>query len=342
MKIKRKSFVWLSITLNIILILTVIIFVLKYQIEDNFSDQIYYNETVQDSATFFWPSTKKMALSLTFDDAKVSQIDSGIPILDKYNVKATFYVSPDNLGVRLEEWKNAVKKGHEIGNHSTKHPCSINFGFQHIKSLENLSMSEMQDDLTTENQLIRKLLGVQPVSFAYPCGETTVGQGLNTRSYVPIVSSIFESGRLSSVGGYVNPLYSDISQLPSAELDNKTFVQVKELIEEAKATGKWLILSTHNVGDGNNSGYNDLITSKSTLEAVCKYANDPSNGIWIDNVNNITCYIKEKRGEKPFNHLAEYKKPTSSLYSKVWSLYYIWKIRVTHYSYVIKKKLKIS
>jgi peptidoglycan/xylan/chitin deacetylase (PgdA/CDA1 family) len=341
MKFKKSPGFWISILLNLILILTIIIFVLKYQVEENFSDQIYYQETSKDSINFFWPPNKQMALSLTFDDAKVSQIDSGIPILNKYNVKGTFYVSPDNLGVRLQEWKDVVKNGHEIGNHSTKHPCSINFGFQHMKSLENITLTEMKDDLTTENQLIRNLLGVQPVSFAYPCGETTVGQGLNTRSYVPIVSSIFESGRLSSVGGYVNPVYSDLSQLPSAELDHKTFHEIKELIDEGKKTGKWLILSTHEVGDGYDGGYESLVTSKSTLDSVCKYANDPSNGIWIDNVTNITCYIKEKRGEKPFIHLAQYKKPTSSLYSKVWSLYYIWKIRITHYSYVIKKKLNL-
>ena len=38
----------------------------------------------------------------------------------------------------------------------------------------------------------------------------------------------------------------------------------------------------------------------STIEAICVYASDPANGIWIDNVHNIASYIKEKRGEKPF------------------------------------------
>ncbi|HSH19313.1 MAG TPA: polysaccharide deacetylase family protein, partial [Draconibacterium sp.] len=46
---------------------------------------------------FKWPEGKKMGLSLTFDDACLSQIDKGIPLLDKYKVKATFYLSPDNM-----------------------------------------------------------------------------------------------------------------------------------------------------------------------------------------------------------------------------------------------------
>lgn len=341
MKIKKTHAVWLSIALNILLILTVTIYILKYEVEEIVSEQFYYKETAQDSTNFFWPPNKKMALSLTFDDAKISQIDSGIPILDQYNVKATFYVSLDNLSAKLDDWQKALRNGHEIGNHSTRHSCSINYGFQHIKSLENLSLSEMQDDLNTENQVIKNLLGVQPVSFAYPCGETTIGQGLNTKSYVPLVSATFESGRLASTEGFVDPVFCDMSQLRTAEMDNKSFDQIIGLIEYAKKTGKWLILTGHEIGDGQNNGYEDLITSKVTLEAICKYANDPSNGIWIDNVTNITSYIKEKRGEKPFLHLAEFKKTTSSLYSKIWSIYYIWKIKLSHYKYVIKKKLDI-
>jgi hypothetical protein len=28
---------------------------------------------------------------------------------------------------------------------------------------------------------------------------------------------------------------------------------------------------------------------------LCKYAADPANGIWIDNVHNIASFIKQKR-----------------------------------------------
>lgn len=67
---------------------------------------------------FSWPEGKKMALSLTFDDGRLSQPDKGIPLLDKYSVKATFYISPANMLERLDAWETAVRNGHEIGNHS--------------------------------------------------------------------------------------------------------------------------------------------------------------------------------------------------------------------------------
>src|SRR4030043_1269646 len=51
------------------------------------------NPTVKGQG-FAWPEGKQMALSLTFDDARLSQPDKGIPLLEKYGVKATFYISP--------------------------------------------------------------------------------------------------------------------------------------------------------------------------------------------------------------------------------------------------------
>ena len=67
---------------------------------------------------FHWPKGKKAAISLTFDDARPSQIDNGLPILDAHNLKATFYVSVGPVEQRLTEWRNAVANRHEIGNHT--------------------------------------------------------------------------------------------------------------------------------------------------------------------------------------------------------------------------------
>jgi len=109
-----------------------------------------------------------MALSLTFDDARLSQIDKGIPLLDKYGVKGTFYVSPNSLMQRVEGWQKAVKNGHDIGNHSVLHPCTGNFIWAREKALENYSLLSMKNELDSASNIIKELLGVDPVSFAYP------------------------------------------------------------------------------------------------------------------------------------------------------------------------------
>lgn len=336
----KKYISWFSITLNVILIFIVFIFVLKYEAEVYFSQQFFPQEFASDSAGFFWPENKKMALSITFDDARLSQIDSGgIALLDKYGVRGTFYVSPENIAEHVDGWKKAIENGHEVGNHTTTHPCSINFGWYGRKTLENYTLTDISNDISTANKIIEEMLDVKPVSFAYPCGQTFVGQGENTRSYVPVVSEMFESGRLYSTGT-VNPVFCDFAQLPAESMDNKTIEEVMELIENARTKGQWLILTGHEFGGGTGTGDN-LVSSKETITAICNYANNPSNGVWIDNVKNITSYVKTKREEKPFKYLSEYKKPDGTLYSKLWAGFYILKMKFEYYTFKLKSKIGI-
>lgn len=247
------------------------------------------NDSVPES-DFTWPEGKRMALSLTFDDARLSQPEKGIPLLDKYGVKATFYISPGSMMKRIDEWRMAVNNGHEIGNHSVMHPCTGNFSWSRHKALEEYTLERMMAELDSASRLIKELLGVDPVSFAYPCGQTFIGRGINTRSYVPLVAMIFESGR-----GWLNeapndPSFCDFAQLNASELDGKTFEQVLKLIETAQDEGYWLILAGHEMNtEGNQT------SQLATIESLCKYATDPDNGIWIDNVHNIASYIRHNR-----------------------------------------------
>jgi beta-glucosidase len=267
------------------------------------SGQSYDKDSKQKSASFNWPDGKKMAISLTFDDARLSQIDKGIPILDKYGITGTFYVSPNNMVQRIDGWKKAVKAGHDIGNHSLVHPCSGNFAWSRSRALEDYSLVSMKQELDSANITIKQLLGVDAVSFAYPCGQKFTGKGVNTRSYIPVVASMFESGRGWLDESANDPSYCDFAQLTGVELDGKSFDQVLKLIETAKASGQWLVLAGHEMD------VEGVQTSRlETIEAICKYASDPANGIWIDNVHNVAKFVREKRNEK-YSVLPLYKNP---------------------------------
>src|ERR1035437_6081194 len=185
--------------------------------------QMYQSKTPQKKSDFKWPRGKKMGLSLTFDDARLSQIDKGIPLLDKYGVKGTFYLSPDAMVQRLDGWKKAVKNGHDIGNHSLVHPCTGNFDWSRDKALENYTLMEMNSELDSSNNVVQAALGVRPLSFAFPCGQTYIGRGSITSSYVPVISAKFESGRLWRSEGPNEPAFCDMAQLTGMELDGKSF-----------------------------------------------------------------------------------------------------------------------
>ena len=239
---------------------------------------------------FRWPEGKRAAISLTFDDARFSQVDRGIPILDEYDTKATFYVSFGSLEKRLEAWKAAVANGHEIGNHSLVHPCSGNFPFARERALEDYTLDQMRSELRQASDKIEDLLGVRPVSFAYPCGQKYVGRGRDFRSYVPLVAEEFLTGR-----GWMNewandPAFCDMANLMGVELDGKSFEQVKQVMDRVLKDGGWLVFAGHDIGDGGRQ-----TTLASTLRALCEYAQDPANGIWLDSVENVSRYIVEQR-----------------------------------------------
>ena len=253
----------------------------------NSSGQTYGSDNSSGRQSFTWPEGRKMALTLTFDDARLSQIDTGIPLLDKYGVKATFYISPENMIKRSDKWKKASQNGHEIGNHSLLHPCSGNFTWSRSRALEDYTLERMMNELDSASRFVTEKLGLHPVSFAYPCGQTFIGRGINVQSYVPLIAFLFESGR-----GWLNeapndPAFCDLSQLNGTELDGKSIDQVLKLIESAKTNGYWLILAGHEMDE---EGFQT--SQLKTIESICKYATDPANGIWIDNVHNIASYIK--------------------------------------------------
>jgi len=241
-------------------------------------------------AAFAWPSGKRGAVSLTFDDARPSQVDRGLSILDAHGVKATFYVSPRNVERRLAGWRQAVASGHEIGNHTLTHPCSGNFPFARANALEDYTLERMETELLGANAECERLLGVRPVTFAYPCGQSFVGRGEGLRSYVPLVARHFLVGRGAFSEIHNDPAFTDLAQATGLDGDGKSLEQLKAMVDAALAAGGWLILFGHEVGDGGRQ-----TTLAPALDALCRYCKDPATGAWIDTVAAVGRYVKQKR-----------------------------------------------
>jgi len=249
-----------------------------------------YGAPVKVHSAFAWPQGIRGAVSLTFDDARTSQIDVGLPILDAHGVKATFYVSPEPMESRLPAWKEALANGHEIGNHSLRHPCTGNFPWARHKALEDYTLVQMEQELTAANATIESTLGIQPATFAYPCGQKYVGRGAKLNSYVPLVAEMFLAGRGWLDEGTNDPAFCDLAQLMGMELDGLDPAQAKTLIDKAVETGTWLVFCGHDIGDGERQ-----TVRADTLKAICEYARDGDNGIWIDTVENVARYVQRRQ-----------------------------------------------
>lgn len=234
------------------------------------------------------PDGKRAIVSITFDDARVSQLDVAVPILDAHGVKATFYVLPKNMTSQVERWRKVAESGHEIGSHTLIHPCSGNFGWARDKALEDFSLERMELELTGANAAIEEMIGVRPVTFAYPCGQSFVGRGAQHRSYVPLVAQHFLAGRAYGSESANTTDYCDLAFLAARGFDAKSWSLLKEWIEKAREDGSWLILGGHDAGA---SGFQTV--GADTLEELCRYARE--SDVWVETVETVARHLRSRR-----------------------------------------------
>ena len=65
---------------------------------------------------------EEKAVYLTFDDGPIPDITPWVvDLLDKYNIKATFFMVGDNVRKHPQEYKLVVDAGHRVGNHTFNH-----------------------------------------------------------------------------------------------------------------------------------------------------------------------------------------------------------------------------
>jgi peptidoglycan-N-acetylglucosamine deacetylase len=88
-----------------------------------------------------------------------------------------------------------------------------------------------------------------------------------------------------------DPAFCDPAQLLGIDSDGLTWEQLKALIDEAKARHAWLVLGGHDIGE--KAAHQ--VTRADTLRALCEYAKDPKNGVWLDTIANISRYVTEHR-----------------------------------------------
>jgi len=106
-------------------------------------------------------------IALTFDDGpSIEYTNIILSILDKANVKATFFISGEDSDlINNSEAKEIIQKeydnGHVIASHTYSHPVGIN----------ELSAEQLRDDVNALGNTIYDIIGVKPAFFRPPHGE---------------------------------------------------------------------------------------------------------------------------------------------------------------------------
>ncbi len=98
--------------------------------------------------------------AITFDDGPdIKYTGQILDILNKYNVKATFFVIGKNAERYPELVKRIISEGHEIGNHTYTHP-----------DMRKISPEELDKEISKTQEIISGITGYTPVLFRPPGG----------------------------------------------------------------------------------------------------------------------------------------------------------------------------
>ena len=248
---------------------------------------------------FPWKDNAVTAVSFTFDDARISQIENGIPLFTELDVSVTFYVSPASVMERLADWKRVAGSGHEIGCHTYRHPCSGNFRFGRENPLESYTLDTMETDCREADEFIQEHIGVIPETFAYPCGQTYVGRGTETRSYVPLIAKRYRAGRVYRNESANAPLYCDVSQLTSFASDGESAHEMIRIIDTAAEANEWVIFAGHEIGNQQHQQN----TSIGALREVLEYVKKNSDSVYVAPVNEVAEYLIAMKSRMEGNHV---------------------------------------
>lgn len=259
---------------------------------------------------FTWPEGASGALSLTFDDGLDSHRETALPMLEDLGLRATFYVNPtggeDDPALdaswqeRLGRWSAAAAFGHEIGNHSLLHPCSLNIDTAREWGVEGAGLRDWDltrigADIREAQRRIETTFPAQAAtSFAYPCYETSVGVGAGRESYVPLVARGFVAARTNGElsGSLANdPEVCDLHLLSSYPVEHQRGELMIGLAETAAARGRWSIFTFHGIDEG------PLSVSRAALREFLSHLERRRSWLWVAPVADVAGVVAVARSQ---------------------------------------------
>jgi peptidoglycan/xylan/chitin deacetylase (PgdA/CDA1 family) len=203
-----------------------------------------------------WPNGARAAVSLTYDDGLDSQLANAVPALDARGLKATFFLTEENMQARLADWQAVAAEGHEIGDHTVTHPCDLR-----VYSADRFR----REEILGSEQFLDSHFGPNPDRiFAFPCGVIALGRGAPMAAqlrYISVLRSSFVAARAAD-GDPNDPRqvgrdrYVLQAIAPTYDRDDPRLAI--DYVRKALRWGFWAVLIFHDIlpkrlGDGDTS-----------------------------------------------------------------------------------------
>jgi peptidoglycan/xylan/chitin deacetylase (PgdA/CDA1 family) len=236
-----------------------------------------------------WPHKARAAVSLTYDDALETQLRNARPALDKRQLRATFFLTgeSDSLRDQRAEWIALGRSGHELASHTMHHPCPrfhdwVKPGF----ALEDYTLDRMSEELDLSIGQIHALTSRKgPVTFAYPCGDTLVGEGTASASYVPLVERKYLAARGTETRVAIPGTFS-FAEVPTADDTDRSGPTLIDWVKKAEAQGGWVVFIFHGIGGQHIS------TELEAHEALLDHLAKNKKAVWTAPFGEVAAFLK--------------------------------------------------
>ena len=234
---------------------------------------------------------KKCAVVLTYDDALPVHLTNAIPALDSLGLKGTFYLANYNglLQQKATEWRKAAKEGHELANHTMRHPCEGGRpGREFVKpenDLNNYTVKRMIDDIMSMNDALNKIDGKTERTFAYPCGDAKI----HDTSYIDPVKDKFIAARGVRAD---MPLAKDVDlyDVSCQPVNGETGEQLIQYVKQAIEKKALLVFLFHGVG-----GDHALNVSLDAHRALLHFLKQNETDIWNATMIDVAKFVKHQQ-----------------------------------------------
>jgi hypothetical protein len=247
---------------------------------------------------FAWPKQVRGALSLTYDDGLPVHYTLVGPLLRHHDLRASFYpMVQSDLRLHPGEWQQLAAAGHELGNHTVFHPCrqsrSHPYGWLDERyDLGGYTPEHLRAELEVANLVLHLLDGETERSYGNTCCDTTLGRHAMEQPLEPVLRELFIAARGALTNRIAHPAHGlDLLNIGCIDAAGRSLEDLKELMEQTRASGGWAVLMIHGIGAGTHDLYLDADIHERFVGWLAQ-----QRTIWTAPVRTIARYIRQRTG----------------------------------------------
>jgi len=228
---------------------------------------------------------------MTYDDGNPNNLDQAIPDLEAHGFRGTFYLQTGRSDVqaRAADWRKAMGNGHEIGNHTVRHPCRAGGYGSNIPSwlppaiqLENFSPGDIRHEIDEAAEWLNNNIGRDPGrTFAHPCCDTAIGKPPDEASYD---AAIKRHNKAARIGGnrYNDPAALNLLRIYGFYVLRPTAEAFIDICRQTQP-GMWTVLMFHGIGGPSHT------VERPVHQALLEFLSKQS--AWVAPVRDVVAYL---------------------------------------------------